>query len=412
MLKNQETAFLGGVFPKDIYGEVFRKSKTGMQNAANNLQWSIIEGLDYNLFKPLTLLNFMFVGSYPSNYSDVFIKSFTFSHTKRATDYNYGFLNFTGIKQLVLKVLVKNSVKKWAIKHKTKNKILFVYSAQPYFLEAIKHLKKEHANLHVCLILPDLPIYMGLNLKENSFRTKYIKAQGNKIHNFVEYIDSFVFLTSAMANYLNIHSRFIVVEGMAKSQDINNLTDYPVDTTVKTVVYTGSLAKKYGILELIEAFSSIKSTEYRLVICGDGEARVNITQAASYDSRIVYKGLLPSNEVLNIQRGATVLINPRRNIDDYTKYSFPSKIIEYMSVGKPVICFKLDGIPSEYDDYLTYIKEDVTDGMADKIVEICELSQKELDNIGNKNRRFIVSYKNNNFQTMRILKMISSLEDE
>ena len=49
---------------------------------------------------------------------------------------------------------------------------------------------------------------------------------------------------------------------------------------------------------------------------------------------------------------AKLLINLRNPEDKYTKYSFPSKTFEYMVSGTPFFTTKLEGIPSEYYNYL------------------------------------------------------------
>ena len=38
-------------------------------------------------------------------------------------------------------------------------------------------------------------------------------------------------------------------------------------------------------------------------------------------------------------------VNPRQNNEEFTKYSFPSKTMEYLASGVPVVAYKLDGIP-------------------------------------------------------------------
>ena len=40
--------FLGRLFPREKEAEIKLKMKTGMQDAANALQWNIIDGLEEN----------------------------------------------------------------------------------------------------------------------------------------------------------------------------------------------------------------------------------------------------------------------------------------------------------------------------------------------------------------------------
>ena len=55
---------------------------------------------------------------------------------------------------------------------------------------------------------------------------------------------------------------------------------------IKTILYSGTLTEKYGILELIEAFKKIEKENYRLIICGEGETRDKVIEETKKDQRI------------------------------------------------------------------------------------------------------------------------------
>jgi glycosyltransferase involved in cell wall biosynthesis len=408
MNRELDVVFLGGLYPKHMYEEIYAKSIKGMQNAANTLQWNIVDGLDANLNKPVSILNLMFVGSYPKKYKDLIINSFSFSHTDGAKDFNIGFLNLTGIKQFILNIVSKRYLNKWLSDGNRNKKVLIIYSAQPFFLEVAKYVKKINKDVSICLVVPDLPIYMGLHQNRNILRKLYKKYQVNKVNHDIKYIDSFVFLTEYMRDYFNINKPYVTIEGMVSSEyeEIDLSLNVKKNDSIKTILYTGTLTKKYGVLDLVNAFISIRDESYRLIICGDGEAKEEIIHYSKNDPRIIFKGLLPHDQIKIIQRQATLLVNPRKNNDEYTKYSFPSKLMEYLASGTPVVTYKLDGIPQEYDNFLIYFEDDTHEGMIKKIVEICEKKPNELEEIGVRNKEFITSQKNNFYQANKIVKMI------
>ena len=107
-----------------------------------------------------------------------------------------------------------------------------------------------------------------------------------------------------------------------------------------------------------------------------------------------------------LQQKATVLINPRNNDGEYTKYSFPSKTMEYMLSGKPVIMYKLDGVPDEYDSYLYYIGGNTADDIKKTILEVLNKSEKELESFGQKAAEFVSENKNSVVQAKRILTLL------
>ncbi len=64
--------FLTGLFPNEDYAEILKKSKGAVQNAANNLQWELVKGLDENLNSNFSLINSMYIGSFPKRYKSIF----------------------------------------------------------------------------------------------------------------------------------------------------------------------------------------------------------------------------------------------------------------------------------------------------------------------------------------------------
>ena len=110
-----------------------------------------------------------------------------------------------------------------------------------------------------------------------------------------------------------------------------------------------------------------------------------------------------------MQTEVTVLVNPRQNNEEFTKYSFPSKTMEYLSSGVPVVAYKLDGIPDEYDEYLNYVEDNSAEALANKLIEICEMTQEERNAIGSKGQKFVLENKNAIAQTKRIVEFIRGL---
>jgi len=131
-----------------------------------------------------------------------------------------------------------------------------------------------------------------------------------------------------------------------------------------------------------------------------------IINAAEKDSRITFYGYVSKEKASELQQKATVLVNPRQNNDEFTKYSFPSKTMEYMASGKPVIMYKLDGIPAEYDEFLFYPASDSAKSLAESITNICEKTSEERFKLGERARNFVLNEKNGSKQAEKILGLI------
>ena len=127
-------------------------------------------------------------------------------------------------------------------------------------------------------------------------------------------------------------------------------------------------------------------------------------------SNIKYLGVVPNSEVVNAELKATLLINPRPTGEDYTKYSFPSKNMEYMASGTPVLTTRLPGMPLDHVEYVYLIEEETAVGIASMLSEILTQSEEELFEKGKEAKRFILEKKNNVSQAKKLLDMLDGIK--
>lgn len=91
---------------------------------------------------------------------------------------------------------------------------------------------------------------------------------------------------------------------------------------------------------------------------GDGPLRSVVEEASHNNRKIIYYGRVSNAEMLAIQGKADLLVCPRKKDDFTTKYTFPSKVLEYICSGVPVLSNRLPGIPDEYEQYITFAKSE------------------------------------------------------
>lgn len=396
--------FLGGLFPKELEKEVIVNSKGNIQSAANNLQWSLLDGFNKNLKSKITVFNLMFIGSFPLKYKKFHIKSSIFKITQDFSGFNIGFFNLIGLKNVSKKINLYRHLDMW-LRSSTQNKAVYIYSVQNIWLDSIKRIKKRFPEVHISLMIPDLPSYTMMGKSNLSLHGLYRFYLARKTQQTITNVDSLVFLTKKMNDFFRNKKPFIVLEGIAptikKRQESSKLNN------TKAILYSGALTKNYGIVRLISAFSKIDNDSYELWICGSGEESHEVEKLSQIDSRVKYFGVLEHQEVLRLQRQATVLVNPRLNLGEYTKYSFPSKILEYMAIGKPIVMYKLDGVPDEYDEFLIYPDSEDIISLQSTLVRVCELSEDDRDTIGTKAQEFVFNQKNSEVQVKKIIELIS-----
>ena len=396
--------FMSNLYPKENEDEIRSKMRFNMYDAANVLQWNIINGLVENNVEHLSLVNLLPVDSWPQYFKDPFIKEIKFGEDKSFKGISVKFCNVKYIKRFFIWKSFKKEIKKWQKETKNDNhRIVILYSLQSVFMKSVEKLKKLDKNIKVFAIVADLPEFSA---SSNSIIRKITLKCG--INNKLDLIDGYVLLTRQMSDKLNIKKPYIVVEGIAPQANDELSVLKEKNSDKKTILYSGSMNIKYGIATLLDAFSKIKDENYELVLCGLGNAEGEIKKHCELDKRINYLGKVPRDEVLEMQRKATVLINPRQNNEEFTKYSFPSKNLEYLSSGVPLIAYKLDGIPDEYDDYIMYPESNSIEDLANCIERICSLSEEDRKQIGDKAKKFVSENKNYIVQTKKIIDLINS----
>lgn len=399
------TLFIGGIFPNQNKEEILEKSLGNIQNAANNFQLEIIKGIEYWNKGPIDILNAVFVGSWPKFYKDKKIKEYNFNHIENSNDFNIGFYNVKYFKHLNRSYEVKKNLFKWLDNNKNTENKIYVYSYHVPFLFAISMAKKRYKNIKICLIVPDLPQYMNLS-NENNIIKKILKTLDTKIGKlFLKDIDTYIFLTKYMKDEISKNIlKYDIVEGIVPSSGEETEIENKFENK-KIILYTGTLDQKYGILKLINSIKYLENENFELWICGEGNSKERILDIARKESRIKYKGMLKVEEVKKIQKKATLLVNPRSGEEEYTKYSFPSKTLEYMVSGTPILMNRLKGVPEEYYKYMFVADSDDEKEWAKQIKKIFKMKSTELEEFGKNAKEFVKKEKNFIKQGEKIFKI-------
>ena len=397
--------FLTTLIPKHMEESVRQRSRYNMQDAANSLQWHIYEGLCANIEDEIKIFNILPIGSFPQYYSKAFVSTSTFDDDQNKRHVNIGFCNVKLLRKWHQPKKIFARLNRWCSAD-DEPKTLFVYTFSGHFVAAVSKLKSKYPSLKVCFIVADLPDMTNLSSKRSLANKLFEKRMASSSYSRIDCADAFVLLTRQMADYMKITQPFVVMEGISTNTEA---LEKQQNDDIKRILYTGTLHKKFGVLNLVEAFGMINDESYRLIICGVGDSAEEIKKAAAADPRIEFKGQLRRDEVLALQKKASVLVNPRQNNEEFTKYSFPSKNLEYLSSGIPLVAYKLDGIPDEYDRYINYVSDNSMEALRDKLVEIGEDANGSASARAEEAVRFVREEKNSRKQTLKIKKMLEAL---
>ncbi|MEG2001111.1 MAG: glycosyltransferase family 4 protein, partial [Evtepia sp.] len=393
--KNKNILFMGPLYQNDKEAEILASSVVKGSVAPNLFQWNLLHGMEKHLGKPVQVINALPVGVWPKHYKNLVLNT-RFWDNDGTPCYEVGTVNLPVIKQLGRVWGARKILKKWA----REDTEIVIYSAYMPFLQALRRLPR---NVKITIIITDLPEYYDLG-KTTSIR-KVLRSWQNKIiYSCFERVNRFIILTEQMREPLHIGNRpWLLLEGICS--ETAEYVEPASASDEKIILYTGTLHYQYGIKNLLDAFEAIDDSKARLWICGGGEAEKEIIRLIKKDPRVHFWGFCDQKTIRQYQGKASILVNPRPNEGEYTKYSFPSKTMEYMASGKPIVMCKLDGVPSEYEPFLYMIEGNTTEALKKMLTYVLE-HPKEAQQKGAAAQRFVRENKSASKQAERVLKFI------
>lgn len=244
-------------------------------------------------------------------------------------------------------------------------------------------------------VITDLPEFLGggLTMALSEF--------------LIRHSTDYVVLTKAMNDYVNRKEKpYVVLEGHADITMEKQVPSLDKKGKKRICLYAGSIHKLYGIQRLVEGFLLANIADAQLHIYGIGDYQQELEEIAAREPSIHYGGLLLPSQVVEKEMEATLLLNPRPSDEKYVAYSFPSKTMEYMSTGTPVLTTALPCLPEEYKPYLYFIREETPQGIGDALRQTLSHSDEELFERGCQARRFVLEQRNNVVQAAKVLAML------
>lgn len=232
-----------------------------------------------------------------------------------------------------------------------------------------------------------------------------------RIANYViRHCTDYVLLTEAMNAYLNKDGKpYVILEGHA---DITMGKKQPAPekkAKERICFYAGGVSRQYGLHHLVEGFQMADLPNTRLHIYGPGDYVEELEAIAKQDSRVFYGGMLLNSEIVEKEQQAALLVNPRPTDEEYVKYSFPSKTMEYMASGTPVLTTHLPGMPREYYPHVYFIEEESAGGVAEALTRVLAQPDEALLEKGLCARNFVLEQRNNVVQAAKILDMMKDV---
>ena len=359
-----ELLYIGSVCDQEVFNNTVSKSKIKPSASAQNFESALIRGFAQLKDIHLTCISTESIASFPHGSRLILRRRKDIISDSVCTSVIPA-INLPGIKNYMHGFFSMQELKKWLKNTEGDERAVLFYGLYPSVVEKCLNTCKEACCKCFCMVT-DIPKMMFTNTKSKGivkklfarrYKEKALFLQGN--------FDGYIYLTEAMSEAVAPGKPYIVVETIVDEGLFDAFGDVS-KANPPAIMYAGALYKKYGVDSIVETFKLIKSP-CELWLYGSGDYESELIKEANENLSIRYFGRVSRNEVLINEKRATLLINLRNSQDDYTKYSFPSKMGEYMLSGTPVFSTHLEGIPDEYYNYIYSTKNNDPSSIATEI---------------------------------------------
>lgn len=382
--------YFGSVCSQAVFDQTVRESKRPPSASAQNFETALIKGFSGCKGIELTIASAESIAMYPGSRRVILRKrrdelvGGVFTEIVPA-------INLPFIKQWCHANGTAKQLRAWLKQNRDDpDKCVLSYGIYPAVAKKLQRLCQRYNCKCVCLIT-DVPKTMFTYTDSGSALKKLFgKAYRENAVRLQSLFDGYVFLTEQMSEAVAPGKPYVVVETIADTKIFDGLESVK-KANPPVLMYAGSLFKNFGIDLIVDAFRQVDA-DCELWLFGSGDHEEEIRKAALADPRIKLFGRVDRGTVLRAEREATLLLNLRNGEDEYTQYSFPSKMVEYLLSGTPVLTTKLAGIPDEYYGYCYAATSRDPKEIAQQIETI--LTDEKREQLGERAKQFVLEQKN------------------
>ena len=374
--------------------------------------WNIIRGLEEHAGTSVDLLSSLPITTFPGS-RRLFVGYHKWDRENGSTGVCMPFVNLLVLRHITRFVACFVFTCRWLLRNRrSKERLILLYNLHTAHTYAVL-LASRLSGAKIVSIVADPP---GGQRPREWFLRRMLRRFDNWLHvRGMRAMDGQICLTSQLATEYAPRVPVLVVEGVIAEDSLDHPDEAPHselrdrEAGAFVVMYAGQLVEKFGIQMLLDAFSLIRNSDYRLWLFGKGAMEKTIRDACIKDKRITYWGFVPNDIILQKSQEATLLINPRPSNHRFTRFSFPSKLLEYMTSGRPVVTTILPGIPSEYHPHLYLLEDETARGLADLLKSLHDRPRSELNKRGQRAKHFVLQKKTCSYQGERIWRFLQSV---
>jgi glycosyltransferase involved in cell wall biosynthesis len=309
------------------------------------------------------------------------------------------FINVQPLKALSAGLSVAWHIIKWAWRHRRRRRIvhLFNMTMPP---GAFVWLAARLAQCH--LSVSALDVWKPGALVPDTWRWRLdFLLQRTLLPRF----DGHMVVSRAIADDLIPGRRVCLLEGGIDETQFQVARAERSDRDRFRMVLSGSLADFNGVDLMLAAMDHLPP-DIELVVAGTGPLAGRVTDRAARDPRVRYAGFLSFAEVLALYRNADLLLNIRLTQAIDTRYFFPSKLMELLASGTPVLSTCTGQVEADYGHALFLLRDETPEALADAIRAIRTLPPAHRAQVGREAHAFMLREKTWTRQGQRLTKYL------
>ena len=210
---------------------------------------------------------------------------------------------------------------------------------------------------------------------DNPYNISYVKkSYGDKQIKRAQKLDGYISLTEKIDELFNKErKKSILIDGITE-QNKPDVFDKRIENDY--LFFGGSLMRKYGVYNLIDAFNNLNYKDLKLVLCGHHEES-DLKEIVEKNKNIIYLGAQNYDQVRNLESHALVCINPRPKMDEIDLYSIPSKTLEYLASGSLTITTTNILLKERYNDAIIWADSGESKDLVSAILKALNMSKEE-----------------------------------
>jgi glycosyltransferase involved in cell wall biosynthesis len=358
-------AYVGSIIPD---GAEFRNA--AYSPAGQMFQANLLDGLNNCGLDQVEIFSFLPVPAFPSG-NRFWIRGRKAELHARIPLRLVSFVNVLILKQLMIGIAVCIRLIQWAWRNRTKERVILIYNLTvPPGLFILLAAKATRTKAIAALCDVHVP---GAMVPKNIFTIVDFWLHKR----LTPYFDGFIVASDAIAEDFCFGRPTVRIEGGLSEQAIAYFQSHPRRAMPRgesdfKIAVAGRLDEVNGIPALLQALKLLPSNIH-IYIAGAGPLAEKVKETAGKDCRLHFLGLVPFQQVLELYTSVDLLVNMRVTKAIDTRYFFPSKFMEYVGSGAPVLSTRTGHVETEYGQFVYLLESESAECLAATILKIAEV---------------------------------------